>query len=102
MNSRRGKQAGERSGRRGVQLPEKFGWLMSLSAADRNAFVSELLQALAHNGSKAMTNELIEDWRATAEAWSNPAIAKALRKAGKTTYTDWQVTFGRLSRRSVQ
>lgn len=85
-----------------MQLPKQFAWLSLLPPPERDEFVSELLAALAHNGSHVKLSGLIADWRATAEALASPAVMRALGKAGKTTYTDWRVSFGKLSSRAVR
>jgi hypothetical protein len=80
------------------RLPlDLFPWASSLSAEDLQAFTVELLQAVyTHN--PAQLTELIEDWRATAEALSNPGFMQAWKQ--RDDFSDaipWEQVRGELN-----
>lgn len=56
-------------------------WTSFLPEEDRRSFAAEIaetLQACASLGRYTAFAALIEDWRATAEIWSDPALARSL------------------------
>jgi len=62
-------------------LADALPWVAFLPDADREQFVVEAadtLRACASLGRYTAFADLIEDWRATAEVWSDPDLAAAL------------------------
>lgn len=66
----------DKSGRSGA-LP----WAAYLKSADRRAFLRELMSAYEESYAKddwMIIQDVLDDWKATAEVESNPKLAKAL------------------------
>jgi len=66
----------DKSGRRGA-LP----WAAYLKSADRRIFLRELMSAYEESYAKdnlMIIQNVVDDWKATAEVESNPRLAKAL------------------------
>lgn len=64
-----------------VALAAALPWVAFLPDADREAFATEAadtLRACASIGRFTAFADLIEDWRNTAEVWSDPNLAAAL------------------------
>lgn len=64
-----------------VALAAALPWVAFLPEADREAFAIEAadtLRACASIGRFTAFADLIEDWRNTAEVWSDPALAASL------------------------
>lgn len=62
-------------------LMSTLPWTSFLPEEDRRSFAAEIaetLQACASVGRYTAFATLIEDWRATAEIWSDPALARSL------------------------
>lgn len=62
-------------------LASTLPWVAFLPSADRETFAKEsanTLRACASIGRYAAFSELIEDWRNTAEIWSDSALAASL------------------------
>jgi hypothetical protein len=64
---------------------ETFPWLESLSKKERSEFREEILDCFAKSSKTGRWNameDLIADWKATAEAKQHPEIVRALRDEG--------------------
>ena len=64
-----------------VALAAALPWVAFLPEQDREAFVTEAadtLRACASLGRFTAFADLIDDWRNTAEVWSDPALAASL------------------------
>lgn len=64
------------------QLPEALPWLQFLPEEDRLQFTVEAtdcLRACASIGRFTAFSDLVDDWRNTAELWSDPQLAASLR-----------------------
>lgn len=62
-------------------LMSTLPWTSFLPEEDRRSFAAEIvetLQACASVGRYAAFAALIDDWRTTAEIWSDPALARSL------------------------
>jgi hypothetical protein len=62
-------------------LASTLPWVAFLQEDDRRTFVEEAvstLRACASIGRYAAFASLVEDWRNTAEIWSDPALARSL------------------------
>lgn len=65
-------------------LSSSLPWVESLPAAERELFATEAadtLRACASIGRFSAFAELIDEWRATGEVWSDPALAASLGDA---------------------
>lgn len=64
-----------------ASLQELLPWLRFLPAADRQAFVTELLATIAASasvGAFAPVSVLVDQWRHTAEIWADPDLLDTL------------------------
>ncbi len=64
-------------------LSDAFPWLEFLPSRDRQLFVKEfsrIVIAAAEIGNYAPLNQLIREWRATAEVHADPKLARRLRR----------------------
>jgi len=64
-------------------LEERLPWARFLPPAERDQFTREFLataEASGAAGSTAALAQLIHEWRATAEVWSDPKLAAELRR----------------------
>lgn len=65
-------------------VEEAFPWSSFLPDADRHTFIRELTQTLAASADLdnfASVAQLLREWRATAEIFADPELAKALRRS---------------------
>jgi hypothetical protein len=73
-----------------------FPWLGDLDAADRQEFVREFVDNLAHCATTnqwAPLEELLEDWQATAEAHRRPELMENWRTRGRPEDYEPMVVF---------
>jgi hypothetical protein len=64
-------------------LEERLPWVRFLPPAERDRFTREFLttaEASGAAGSTAALAQLIHEWKATAEVWSDPKLAAELRR----------------------
>ncbi len=71
-----------------VSLADAYPWLRFLPDRERPVFLrqfAETLEACAAIDTNAPLAQLLHEWRATAEVYSNPALTAALKRASSGT-----------------
>jgi Family of unknown function (DUF6247) len=67
----------------GDALGDAFGWLEFLPASDRRLFTDEfarVVTAAAELDNYGPLSQLVREWRATAEVYADPKLARQLRR----------------------
>jgi len=64
---------------RAAEMAGQYGWVMGLPPSERAAFLRDLRKALgmATHGESEAFEATLARWRATAESYSDPDVAKA-------------------------
>lgn len=72
----------------GPIMPESFAWSEFLPPKDRRAFLDEFSRTLiasANMDTDGHLTQVVREWRATAEIYAHPGLAKRLRQPVRST-----------------
>jgi hypothetical protein len=66
-------------------MPESFAWSEFLPPEDRRAFLDQFSRTLIASAELDSSAQVVREWRATAEIYAQPGLAKRLKQLVKLT-----------------